>query len=58
MSSTHNKMFNVHIGFSEGVYFTHLSDILGSVLESESLIELKEARYDAVPESLESNMGI
>lgn len=51
-------MFNVHIEFSEGVYFTHLSDIPGLILESESLIELKEALYDAASELLQSNLGI
>ena len=58
MSSTHNKMFSVEIRFSEGVYITLHSDIPGLILESESLIELKEALYDAVPELLQSNLGI
>ena len=58
MSSTHSQIFSVEIGFSDGVFITSRSDIPGLVLESKSLIELKEALYDAVPELLECNLGI
>lgn len=58
MSGSHNRVFSVEIEFSEGVYITNQSDVPGLVLESESLIEFKEALYDAVPELLESNLGI
>lgn len=53
------REFHIYMEYTAGgVYITKRTDISGLVLETTSLVELKQAVYSVVPELLASNLGI